>query len=142
MNLQQHEQAHNAIIDQINEIMDNPVPSPQELARAEYLYTRARVIAYRIVGHYKAEFKHYEAAAEQMQARGYEKIRKGEATGYEKFKSAQDAQYMSRLTKGIQLEKAAQFEGLYDQWRGVADAYRDAANAIKDMLHIADREGG
>jgi hypothetical protein len=143
MSVEQWEKSHNELLDQINSIMDKYSHTPHELARAEYLYTRARAICYRIVGHYKAEFKLYEARAEQMQARGYEKIRKGEAEGFaEKFKSSTDAQYMSRLTKGIQLENAAKPEGMYDQWRGIAESYRDAANAIKDMINTAENQGG
>lgn len=143
MSVEQWEKAHNEVLDQINAIMDKAGHVPHELARAEYLYTRARAICYRITGYYKSQFKLYEAKAEQMQARGYEKIRKGEAEGFaEKFKSAVDAQYMSRLTKGIQLENAAEYEGLYDQWRGIADSYKDAANAIKDMINTAESQGG
>lgn len=143
MSVSDWEKSHNEVLDQINDIMDNAGHVPHELARAEYLYTRARGIAYRIAGYYKSQFKLYEARAEQMQARGYEKIRKGEAEGFaEKFKSSVDAQYMSRLTKGIQLEKASEYEGLYDQWRGLAESYQDASNAIKDMIRTIESTGG
>lgn len=143
MSIEQWEKSHNDILDSINDIMDRNAHTPHELARAEYLYTRARAICYRITGYYKSQFKLYEARAEQMQARGYEKIRKGEAEGFaEKFKSSTDAQYMSRLTKGIQLEKAAEYEGMYDMWRGIAESYRDAANSIKDMINTAESQGG
>lgn len=142
MSVETWEKSHNDILEKINHIMDNLSHIPHELARAEYLYTRARAVAYRIAGSYKAQFKMYEARAEQMQARGYEKIRKGEADGYEKFKSSQDAQYMSRLTKGLQLEKAAEYEGLYDQWRGIAESYNDSCNAVKDMIRTIESNGG
>lgn len=142
MALEQWEKEHNALLDKINKIMDSNAHTPHELARAEYFYTQARAVSYKIVGHYKAQFKYYEARAEQLQAMGYENIRKGDNPKYEKFKSSVDAQYMSRLTKGIQLEKASEFEGMYDQWRGVADAYSDAVNAIKDMIKTAENQGG
>ncbi|MNW18101.1 hypothetical protein D3C71_2175300 [compost metagenome] len=78
-----------------------------------------------------------------MQARGYELIRKGEDDRFsEKFKTAQDATYMSRLGKGIQLEQAATNEGLYEQWRGIAESYQDACNAIKDMIRTIESQGG
>lgn len=143
MALEEWESQHNKIIDQIDKIMENHSHTPYELSRAEWLYTKAEKVTWHIVGHYKAEFKYYEAMAEQMQARGYEKIRKGEAEGFEeKFKSAQDAQYMSRLTKGLQLEKASKAEGLYDRWRGVAGSYQNACNAVKDMIKTVQKEGG
>lgn len=103
MSIEQWESAHNKKIEEINDIMDRFSHVPGELAKAEYMYTQLERITWRIVGHYKAQFKLFEARAEQMQARGFEKIRKGEAEGYEKFKTGQDAQYMSRLTKGLQL---------------------------------------
>lgn len=49
---------------------------------------------------------------------------------------------MSRLTKGLQLEKSAEYEGLYDQWRGIAKSYENSVNAIKDMIKTATKDGG
>ena len=131
--MKQYEEEHNKIIDQINEI-DLDRCDPVSIAKAEYLYAKARIVAYKIAGHYKAEQKYYEAQAEIQQGLGYKKIRRGEMEDYKDMKAAADAQYLSRITKGKQLAEAAKYEGLYTQWKGIADTYQDAVNALKDLI--------
>lgn len=140
MNLEQYEIQHNRIIEQIN-MIDLDACDPIMVAKAEYLYTQARKVAYQIAGHYKAQQKHYEAQAEIQQGLGYKKIRRGEHEKYKDLKTAQDAQYLSRITKGKQLERAAEFEGLYTTWRGIAETYQDSANALKDLIKAIESEG-
>lgn len=141
MDLTQIEAEHNAIIDQINEI-NLDACDPAMVAKAQYLYTKARIVAYRIAGHYKAEQKKYEGQAEIQQGLGYKKIRRGEHEEYKDLKTAQDAQYLSRITKGRMLEKASGFEGLFVTWKGIADTYESSCNALKDYIRAIEKDGG
>jgi hypothetical protein len=136
--LEKWENEHNRILDDINALSFD---IPHEVAKGQYLYTQARVYAYKIAGHYKAQYKHYEAQAEIQQGLGYKAIRKGESEAYKDLKTAQDAQYLSRITKGRMLDKAAEYEGEYTTWRGIADTYESACNALKDLLKTMYSEG-
>jgi hemerythrin superfamily protein len=139
--LEQYEQEHNRILEEINAInLDSA--SPFEISKVAYLYTQARVIAFKIAGHYKAEYKHYEAQAEVQQGLGYKLIRRKEHEEYRDLTTAADAQYLSRITKGKQLDLASKSEGLYTQWKGIADTYQDSRNALKDVLDAIKAEGG
>jgi hypothetical protein len=138
MGIEKYEEEHNRIIEQINALN---LEIPSEAAKGQYLYTQARVYAYKIAGHYKAQYKHYEAQAEIQQGLGYKAIRKGESEQYKDLKTAQDAQYLSRITKGRMLDEAAQYEGEYTTWRGIADTYESACNALKDLLKTMYSEG-
>lgn len=139
--LEQFEQEHNQILEEINAI-ELDKASPFEISKVAYLYTQARVIAFKIAGHYKAAYKHHEAQAEIQQGLGYKLIRRKEHEDYQDLTTAADAQYLSRITKGKELEKASKYEGLYTQWKGIADTYQDSRNALKDVLDAIKAEGG
>lgn len=138
MALELWERQHNSILDEINSFA---LVSPAEVAKAQYLYTQARIQAYKIAGHYRAEQKKHEASAEIQQGLGYKKIRRGEVKEYEDMKASTDAQYLSRITKGKELAKAAEAEGLYITWNGIANTYESAANALKDVLKSMYSDG-
>lgn len=129
--------SHENYIKQIK-VLDDRMDSlaPYELAKLEYLYTKAERIAWHIAGHYKKQYKYYEGLAEIHQGQEYKSVRE------DKNKSATDGQYLSRITKGNMLCEAADYEGDYISWCGVAKTYERAANAIKDIMKAIVKEGG
>lgn len=139
MNLDETLKEHSRIIDTINEI-NLDACDPHTIAKVQYFYSQARALAYRIAGHYKAEYKHYEAQAEIQQGLGYKAIRRKEDERYKDLTTAADAQYLSRITKGKMLDQAAEPEGLYATWKGIADTYESSINALKDMIRTLENE--
>jgi hypothetical protein len=129
--------SHENYIKQIK-VLDDRMDSlaPFELAKLEYLYTKAERIAWHIAGYYKKQYKYYEGLAEIHQGQEYKNVRQDSS------KSATDGQYLSRITKGNMLCEAADFEGDYVSWCGVARTYERAANAIKDIMKAIVKEGG
>lgn len=124
-------QSHNDYLNKINAInLDNA--GTFQLGKCELLYSRARLYASLIAGHYRKLQKYHEAMAEQAQADMFESVRKGEYDAL--FKTGVDGQYLSRKAKGKQLEKAAQYEGDYIRWTGIANSYESAINSLKDMV--------
>jgi hypothetical protein len=135
--LEDYFKSHENYIKQIK-VLDERMDSlaPFELAKLEYLYTKAERIAWNIAGHYKKEYKYYEGLAEIHQGQEYKNVRQDSS------KSATDGQYLSRITKGNMLCTAAEFEGDYISWSGVARTYERAANALKDIMRAITKEGG
>jgi hypothetical protein len=135
--LEEYFETHKKYIKQIK-VLDDRMDSlaPFELAKLEYLYTKAERIAWNIAGHFKKEYKYYEGLAEIHQGQEYKNVRD------DKTKSATDGQYLSRITKGNMLCEAAQYEGDYISWKGVASTYERAANALKDIMRAITKEGG
>jgi hypothetical protein len=135
--LDEYFETHKKYIKQIK-VLDDRMDSlaPFELAKLEYLYTKAERIAWNIAGHFKKEYKYYEGLAEIHQGQEYKNVRD------DKTKSATDGQYLSRITKGNMLCEAAQYEGDYISWKGVASTYERAANALKDIMRAITKEGG
>lgn len=129
--------SHENYIKQIK-VLDDRMDSlaPFELAKLEYLYTKAERIAWHIAGHFKKQYKYYEGLAEIHQGQEYKSVRE------DQNKSATDGQYLSRITKGHMLCEAADYEGDYISWCGVAKTYERAANAIKDIMKAIVKEGG
>lgn len=128
--------AHKSVIGQIktldarlNEL------SPFELAKLEYLYTKAERHAWTIAGYFKSQAKYYEGMAEVAQGTTYKSLRT-------EGKSGQDAQYESRIAKGNALIEAGQYEGDFTSWKGFAISYEGARNSIKDMIKSVEAEGG
>ncbi|MEH7251910.1 hypothetical protein V7111_07270 [Neobacillus niacini] len=135
--LEDYFDTHKKYIGQIK-VLDDRMDSlaPYELAKLEYLYTKAERIAWHIAGHYKKQYKYYEGLAEIHQGQEYKNVRE------DQNKSATDGQYLSRITKGNMLCEAADYEGDYISWCGVARTYERAANAIKDIMKAIVKEGG
>lgn len=126
---------HNGFLNQINEIdLDNSPPF--RIAKAEYLYSRAQLYASLISGHYRKLQKYHEAMAEQEQANSYESTRLGDGP----LKTGTDAQYLSRLAKGKELEIASTYDGDYVRWTGIAKSYESAINSLKDMIKSLEKE--
>jgi hypothetical protein len=135
--LDEYFETHKKYIKQIKALDDRMDSlAPYELAKLEYLYTKAERIAWNIAGHFKKEYKYYEGLAEIYQGQEYKTVRE------DKTKSATDGQYLSRITKGNMLCEAAQYEGDYISWSGVAKTYERAANALKDVMRSIVKEGG
>jgi hypothetical protein len=134
--LGRYEKAHNEVLKQIR-VLDSRMDhlAPFELAKLEYLYTRAERQAWFIAGYFKKQYKYYEGMAEVEQGLEYKEVRKAGGTGT-------DGQYESRVTKGNMLVNAANPEGDYVTWRGIAGTYERAANSIKDMIKAIGVEGG
>jgi hypothetical protein len=129
--------SHKNYIDQIKALDDRMDSlAPYEIAKLEYLYTKAERIAWNIAGHFKKEYKYYEGLAEIHQGQEYKNVREDAS------KSATDGQYLSRITKGNMLCEAAQYEGDYISWKGIASTYERAANSLKDILKAIEVEGG
>lgn len=129
--------SHKKYISQIKQLdsrMDEL--APYEIAKLEYLYTKAERIAWQITGEYKREYKYYEGMAEVAQGQEYKNIREN------KKSTSTDGQYMSRITKGQMLMEAANYEGDYMSWRGIAGTYERAANALKDLMKAISVQGG
>lgn len=128
--------AHTKVIAEIREL-DKRLHSlsPFELARLEYMYTKAERHAWTIAGYFKSQTKFYEGMAEVSQGTTYKSIR-------ESGKTAQDAQYESRIAKGNCLIEAGTHEGDFTSWKGFAISYEGARNSIKDMLKAVGVEGG
>lgn len=128
---------HSTYISQIRKL-DERMDSlaPYEIAKLEYLYTKAERIAWNIAGYFKKQYKYYEGMAEIAQGQEYKNIRQ------DKGKTSVDGQYLSRITKGNMLCEAAQYEGDYISWKGVASTYERAANALKDMMKAIEKQGG
>lgn len=110
--------------------------APYEIAKLEYLYSQAERQAWRIAGHFKKLYKYYEGMAEISQGQEYKDVREHQK------KNSTDGQYLSRIAKGEQLLKAADYEGEFLTWKGVAGTYERAANSLKDMLKAITAEGG
>lgn len=129
--------SHKKYISQIKQLdsrMD--ALTPYEIAKLEYLYTKAERIAWQITGEYKREYKYYEGMAEVAQGQEYKNIREN------KKSTSTDGQYMSRITKGQMLMEAANYEGDYMSWKGIAGTYERAANALKDLMKAISVQGG
>lgn len=114
--------------------------APYEIAKLEYLYTKAERIAWNIAGEYKKLYKYYEGLAEIHQGQEYKNVRKGLVDP--DLKSGVDGQYLSRITKGNRLCDASDYEGDYISWSGVAKTYERAANALKDIMKAVEKQGG
>ena len=127
---------HNRFLEQINGVDFDNAP-PFLIAKAEMWYSQAQLYAGNIAAYYRKQQKLYEAKAEQAQADKYESVRLG---GDPKLKSAVDAQYLSRMAKGLQLEAAAKCEGNYIRWNGILVSYGNAINSLKDMIKSIKRE--
>lgn len=128
--------AHTKYINQIKALdsrMDHL--APYEIAKLEYLYTKAERIAWNIAGYFKKQYKYYEGLAEIHQGQEYKNVRQGGGSGT-------DGQYESRVTKGNMLCEAADYEGDYISWKGVAGTYERAANALKDVMKAIEKQGG
>ncbi len=110
--------------------------APYEIAKLEYLYTKAERIAWNIAGYFKKQYKYYEGLAEIHQGQEYKSVRQDQQ------KTAVDGQYLSRITKGNMLCEAAEHEGDYISWKGVAGTYERAANALKDVMKAIEKQGG
>jgi len=129
--------SHKKYISQIKQLdsrMDEL--TPYEIAKLEYLYTKAERIAWQITGEFKREYKYYEGMAEVAQGQEYKNIREN------KKSTSTDGQYMSRITKGQMLMEAANYEGDYMSWKGIAGTYERAANALKDLMKAISVQGG
>lgn len=134
--LLQFEKAHEKAVNDIQQLdkrMDSL--SPYELAKLEYLYSKAERQAWNIAGYYKKQYKYYEGMAEIAQGTTYKSIRAEDKTSV-------DAQYESRIAKGNALAEAAEYEGDYVTWKGIAGTYERAANSIKDAIKAIEKEGG
>lgn len=132
---------HNSFLNQINAI-DLDTAGSFMISKMEYLYSQAQIYAYLIAGHYRKFQKYHEALAEQAQANSYEDTRLNR--GEHGLNGSTDGQYLSRKAKGLQLEKAARFEGDFIRWNGIAKAYENAINSLKDMIkaHNKENNGG
>jgi len=141
LELKRYEQVHSQYIKQIK-VLDDRMDSlaPYEIAKLEYLYTKAERIAWNIAGFYKKQYKYYEGMAEISQGLEYKAVRKGEVE--EKMTSGVDGQYLSRISKGRMLTQAAEYEGDFLTWKGVAGTYERAANALKDIMKAIEKQGG
>jgi len=136
LELKRYEKVHGQYIKQIQELDDRMDElAPYEIAKLEYLYTKAERMAWNIAGWYKKKYKYYEGMAEIVQGQEYKHIRKegGNST---------DGQYQSRITKGHALCEAADYEGDYISWSGVARTYERAANSLKDIMKAIEKQGG
>jgi DNA-binding ferritin-like protein len=130
-------QVHETYIKQIKTLDDRMDSlAPYEIAKLEYLYTKAERIAWNIAGYFKKQHKYYEGLAEVYQGQEYKNVRA------DKTNTSTDGQYMSRITKGNMLCEAAEYEGEYISWRGIAGTYERAANSLKDMMKYIEKEGG
>lgn len=109
--------------------------SPFELSKLEYMYTKVERHAWTIAGYFKGLAKYYEGMAEVSQGTTYKNVRSAE-------KTAQDAQYESRIAKGNMLMEAGGYEGDFTSWKGWALSYEGARNSIKDMIKSIEAEGG
>lgn len=131
-----YEKAHAKYIREIqalDERMDHL--APYEIAKLEYLYTKAERQAWVIAAYHKRNQKYFESMAEIKQGQKYQEAREKGATGT-------DAQYVSRIKKGEMLRQAAEHEGFYVSWRGVAQTYERAAHALKDIMKSIEVQGG
>jgi hypothetical protein len=137
MSIKDYEKSHEQIISQIR-VLDERMDSlsPFELAKLEYLYSKAERQAWNIAGHYKRQYKYYEGMAEIAQGQEYKKVRS------DKSKTSTDGQYESRVMKGQMLCDAADHEGDFMTWKGIATTYERAGNSIKDMIKAITKEGG
>ena len=141
LELKRFEHVHTKYINQIKALddrMDHLVPF--EIAKLEYLYTKAERIAWNIAGFYKKQYKYYEGMAEITQGQEYKAVRKGQVDSA--LTTGTDGQYLSRITKGTCLTQAAEYEGDYITWKGVANTYERAANALKDIMKAIEKQGG
>lgn len=129
-------ETHKDYISQIK-VLDNRMDhlAPYEIAKLEYLYTKAERIAWNIAGQYKKLYKYYEGLAEIHQGQEYKNVRQNGGSGT-------DGQYESRITKGNMLCEASDYEGDYISWSGVAKTYERAANALKDIMKAVEKQGG
>lgn len=102
------------------------------IANTELLYSKAQLYASNIASYYRKYQKLYEAKAEQEQANAYERARTNKDEKC--LNGSTDAQYLSRMAKGRELEKAAKYEADYIRWNGIAVSYGNAINSLKDMI--------
>jgi len=131
-----YHQQHSYYLAQIKELDDQiDELSPFQIAKLEYIYSKAERIAWHIAGFYKRKQKSYEGQAEIKQGQEYKRLK-------EENQTSVDAQYGSRVTKGEMLDKAADYEGEYISWRGIAQTYERAGNSLKDMIKAIEKEGG
>lgn len=127
--------AHEKALDEIQKLdsrMD--ALAPYEIGKLQYMYTKAERQAWNIAAWHKKKQKYYEGMAEIAQGQEYKQMRDSGKTGT-------DAQYLSRISKGLQLATAAEYEGDYITWRGIAQTYEGARNALKDMIKAVAQEG-
>ena len=129
-------EAHEKCIKEI-QALDNRMDhlAPYEIGKLQYLYTKAERHAWAIAAWHTKKQKYYEGMAEVAQGQEYKQMR-------DEGKTGNDAQYLSRISKGIQLTNAADYEGDYISWRGMAETYMGARNALKDILKAIDSQGG
>lgn len=135
LELKRYERAHEQAINDIQKLdsrMDEL--TPYEIGKLQYLYTKAERQAWNIAAWHKKKQKYFEGMAEVAQGQEYKKMRDGGKTGT-------DAQYLSRISKGLQLKIAAGYEGDYITWRGIAQTYEGARNSLKDMVKAIAYEG-
>ena len=116
--------------------------SPFELAKLEYLYTRAERYAWRIAGYFKSQYRYYEGMAEVSQGTTYKSLRDAKDDNNKSTHSSIDAQYESRIAKGNMLTEAGGYEGEFTSWKGWANSYEGSRLAIKDMIKSVSVEGG
>ena len=134
--IESYESAHAKYIKEIQELDDRMDHlAPYEVAKLEYLYTKAERQAWVIAAYHKKNQKYYEGMAEIRQGQEYQKARN-------EGKSGTDAQYLSRITKGEMLCEASDHEGGYVSWRGIAQTYERAAHALKDIMKSIEVQGG
>lgn len=134
--ISRYEKAHAECIRDIqflDERMDEL--SPYEIAKLEYLYTKAERQAWNIAAYHKKRQKYFEGMAEIGQGQEYQNARS-------KGKTGTDAQYLSRIKKGEMLCEASSHEGDYVSWRGIAQTYERAAHALKDVMKAIEAQGG
>ncbi len=128
--------AHDKYIRQIQALDDRMDHlAPYEIAKMQYLYSKAERQAWVIAAYHKRNQKYYEGMAEIKQGLEYQAAR-------EEGKTGTDAQYSSRITKGKMLCSASDYEGDYISWRGIAQTYERAANSLKDIMRAIKGEGG
>lgn len=128
--------AHNKYIRQIQKLDDRMDHlAPYEIAKMEYLYSKAERQAWVIAAYHKRNQKYYEGMAEIKQGLEYQAAK-------EEGKTGTDAQYLSRITKGEMLCEASKYEGDYISWRGIAQTYERAAHSLKDVIRAINEQGG
>lgn len=136
LELNKYHRAHEKALVEI-EKLDSRMDAlaPYEIGKLQYLYTKAERQAWNIAAWHKKKQKYYEGMAEIAQGQEYKQMRDSGKTGT-------DAQYLSRISKGLQLATAAEYEGDYITWRGIAQTYEGARLALKDILKSIEAQGG
>ncbi len=136
LELNKYHRAHEKALVEI-EKLDSRMDAlaPYEIGKLQYMYTKAERQAWNIAAWHKKKQKYYEGMAEIAQGQEYKQMRDSGKTGT-------DAQYLSRISKGLQLATAAEYEGDYITWRGIAETYAGARLALKDVLKAIEAQGG